>query len=577
MIEMRILRSIQNFFHHLAAFVGRHRRGIILSLALVVVIEVIVQIAYPTDRATPISHYGLNKQVSEPAQMYQEGFAGYRITIATHGKTSTVSFADVGGSLDIDVMLAQTAGYPLWARLIPFSILWHQSLAGEYSLSFQDEQLRAKAAQIAKDLSQEPVSAGVEINSGQAVVSESKDGWSVDTQAVMSAIQDTHYGTDAAEVAIAVEANAVQPEVSTAAAQSAREVAQAVISNTFIIHIPGHDDVEVTSEIIAQWLEFTKNDEGRLMVSANDKMIKDYTNELNKDVATVAGTTTVQYRDGKEVSRATGKSGTGIDQDKLREMIVNQIENPSKRQSEVQAVMVAIKPTVKNEYSYSGSQEGLQAYVKNTTKDGSIKISVQQIGGAGWSANGGASDSFVSASTYKPYVMLRMFDDIDDGTLRWSSTIDGMTMADCLEKTIVVSANECAMALTKKYGGTNLTNYLHKKGFSNGTGFTFSDAAHTTAGDLTKYMVGLEQGTLVSGANRTKLLDAMSRQVYRQGVPAGTSAKVADKVGFLWDYLNDTAIVYHPQGTYIITVLTKGQSWAKIAEITRQVEKILYG
>ena len=72
------------------------------------------------------------------------------------------------------------------------------------------------------------------------------------------------------------------------------------------------------------------------------------------------------------------------------------------------------------------------------------------------------------------------------------------------------------------------------------------------------------------------LLEKMNRQIYRQGVPSGTDAKVYDKVGFLWDYVHDAAIVRHPKGTYVIVVMTKGASYQRIAEITKQVERILY-
>ena len=50
-----------------------------------------------------------------------------------------------------------------------------------------------------------------------------------------------------------------------------------------------------------------------------------------------------------------------------------------------------------------------------------------------------------------------------------------------------------------------------------------------------------------------------------------------DKVGFLEGYLNDAAIVTHPKGKYVMSIITKSQSWGKIAEITRKLEDIMYG
>ena len=92
-------------------------------------------------------------------------------------------------------------------------------------------------------------------------------------------------------------------------------------------------------------------------------------------------------------------------------------------------------------------------------------------------------------------------------------------------------------------------------------------------------MIGLNNGTLVSGANRDRLLNNLSRHPYKYGIATGSvvaSDKVYDKVGFLWDYIHDTAIVTHPRGTYILTIMTKGQSYAAIANVTREIERIMY-
>jgi len=66
----------------------------------------------------------------------------------------------------------------------------------------------------------------------------------------------------------------------------------------------------------------------------------------------------------------------------------------------------------------------------------------------------------------------------------------------------------------------------------------------------------------------------MKRNVYRQGIPAGTSATVADKVGFLNALVHDAAIVYSSKGTYVLTIMTDGSSWANVAELTRKIEAL---
>ena len=68
----------------------------------------------------------------------------------------------------------------------------------------------------------------------------------------------------------------------------------------------------------------------------------------------------------------------------------------------------------------------------------------------------------------------------------------------------------------------------------------------------------------------------MSRQIWRQGIPAGTRGWTSNKVGFLWDYVHDVGVVHHPRGTYVMAVMTKGASYGIIAQITREIEALMY-
>jgi len=89
-------------------------------------------------------------------------------------------------------------------------------------------------------------------------------------------------------------------------------------------------------------------------------------------------------------------------------------------------------------------------------------------------------------------------------------------------------------------------------------------------------MLGLNDGSIIGGGYRDRLLHSLSVHPYRYGIPTGSGGEVWDKVGFLWDYVHDTAIVKHPRGTYVMTIMTKGQSYATIASLTREIERIMY-
>jgi hypothetical protein len=92
-------------------------------------------------------------------------------------------------------------------------------------------------------------------------------------------------------------------------------------------------------------------------------------------------------------------------------------------------------------------------------------------------------------------------------------------------------------------------------------------------------MIGLDNSTVVKGANRDRLLYNLARQPYKYGIPTGSSVpanQIYDKVGFLWDYVHDTAIVPHPRGAYVMTIMGKGQGYGGIAAVAREIERIMY-
>ena len=140
----------------------------------------------------------------------------------------------------------------------------------------------------------------------------------------------------------------------------------------------------------------------------------------------------------------------------------------------------------------------------------------------------------------------------------------------------IASTNPCAVEWLQQFGRDNMNDYVHSLGFSGGTSFTHPTAVHTTAGDLAKFMIGLENGSLIGGDYRNRLYQSLSSHPYRNGIPTGVKGTVYDKVGFLWDYVHDSAIVYGPKGTYVLVIMTKGYSYAYIANVARQIESIMY-
>ncbi|WP_150460372.1 serine hydrolase [Nesterenkonia ebinurensis] len=208
---------------------------------------------------------------------------------------------------------------------------------------------------------------------------------------------------------------------------------------------------------------------------------------------------------------------------------------------------------------------------------GRISISVQELGGQNRSASTGAADSFVTASTYKIFVAYSILREVEAGLRSWSDPVLGeRDLAQCFHDMIVLSDNPCPEKLGPEIGWGNIWTDASAQGAANTRGG--EGGIRTNAQDLTNFMTNLAAGNLaINGQGHDRLRNALGANVHRQGIPAGSAGQVLNKPGFINGNLHDTAIVHHPSGTYVLTILTQGSSWSSVAAITREIEAALYG
>jgi len=257
---------------------------------------------------------------------------------------------------------------------------------------------------------------------------------------------------------------------------------------------------------------------------------------------------------------------------------LNEIANVlNDKKDRAQAQVTSLPPKVEYSRTFSKTSTGIAAQLKFYDDDnaGVFGVSFSELGGQGLSAQHNGDRQFVTASTYKLFVAFSVIKRVEAGKMKWDDAdiAGGRDLNKCFDDMIVKSDNACAEALIKKIGANELNADIKSLGL-NSTAFK-SDNNVTTANDLAKYLTQLEKGSMpIKPENRERLLGAMKRNVYRQGVPAGASGAVADKVGFLWGLLHDATIVYSPKGTYVLVVLTDGSTWANIADLTRKIEAL---
>jgi len=555
-----------------------HRRLLLKELALgtgaLLVFVVLVQLLYPANRSLPFTSFeGTSvgyKTTAEIGSILQGKFENSSAHIVADRLNVDAKLSLLGADLDSEKTAAQVISYPWWQRLLPFSIVWSRPKVERLYVTFDNEQLADAAGSVGKKLTAAPKNGAVSINdNGQVVLSPAEDGVAVTDDGVKKALTEAKYIPGISTVTIP--ATTTKPAVTNSTVDKVKSKITTAIERKIVIKdsIAGGEYTPSKKDIGA-WINIGED----LSLTIDKDAVSAYANQVAKAQLIAPGTVTVTVVDGVEKGRTIAGSGRGVNVDSLSSNLSKALfENGS---STVTMQFSTIAPNITYNRSYSNSQAALQAYINDVTSGGNIEIAVTQLDGAGWSASSGASKSIVSASTYKLFISLLLFDKINAGQIHWSDSIQGTNVETCLYNTIIYSANNCAEQWINEWGRSWINSALYAKGISSATTFVAPDATHTSAQDLRALLLGLYNRTLFNSSDASRLLGLMKQQVYRSGIPAGSKGTVADKVGFLWDYLNDAAIVYHPRGTYVLVVMTKGESWGKIAEITRQIEKIMY-
>lgn len=191
---------------------------------------------------------------------------------------------------------------------------------------------------------------------------------------------------------------------------------------------------------------------------------------------------------------------------------------------------------------------------------------------------------FTSASTYKVFVAYSMIREIETGKRSWLSALGNSTFDICLQRMIVNSDNVCPETYLARAGFSKINAQIHEElGMSDQTQIKVNDM-RTTANDLALFFKKFYSGELMSAENQQKLIDLMKKQTFRQGIPAGILAQinnkienegttVADKVGFMNALLSDAGIVYSDKGDYVLVIMTNGESWEFIAQLTAWINQ----
>lgn len=165
---------------------------------------------------------------------------------------------------------------------------------------------------------------------------------------------------------------------------------------------------------------------------------------------------------------------------------------------------------------------------------------------------------FPAASLYKLYVADLVFHQIDLGKIFPNNQAgnSGYSIHDCLDRMIMVSDNDCGIALGNIVQW-NLSNpIIIARGY---TRSNLNDPPQTTAGDTGKLLEHLyQQLDETSNTDQLIFLELLKQQQLNRRLPAGLppGTIIAHKTGDLDSYVHDVGIVYGAKTNYIISVLS---------------------
>lgn len=534
-----------------------------------IVLTVLLQVFYPSDRVLPFAR--LNKQLvglsshQDIARELQLVYGKVPVTTEIRGKTVTTELPKTGIVTDNDRILSGLSDYPWYLRIIPFSSVVKGALTDQSVVTKTDDtRFMLFASERSRECEVAPKNAGVVVKDGEVQLDPAVDGQKCSRTSLSK--QLTTPPLTKAGISLSIQTTPVKPARSNADVQPLLKEARAVAEHELTLNVGGKT-YKVDKPTLASWLAFPEDPKTKQpTLGINSEAVKAYLDTIQKDVYIAPGVTVITTHDGLERGRVTGRSGQGIDMTATTDAIGKQVLAGD---GAVAATLTAIPPTLSYNRSYSKTPEGLQALVNDLVKDkGDFAISVRKLGDNGVHANG--DKQYHPASTYKLFVAYSVLKRVDDGRMSLGQTTSGgQTLAQCLDNMIVNSDNACAEWFGATINWSTLTNEARALGASR---TSLSRPFVSTSNDQALFLQKLESNQLgLSEPSRARLLDAMKRQVFRKGIPAGVGVSVADKVGFLEGYLHDSAIVYSPKGVYVLVIYSNGSSWAAIADAARQI------
>lgn len=563
------------------AYVRQHwKKTCLIAAAVILGGFVVVQIFYPGSRLLPFSSIdGQNVSAwkkDDATWQLDRLYAQQEISIMYGSRKQayqTPKPQQIGLTVTNDHRLDQST-YPWWLRIVPTSLLWGHAVVDIEGPAYTRDGNKLNAyvqEELGDSCNVAPRNATLAVKDGKLKVIASAPDGKCNLTEVKTALAGVKPNLPSTPT-VRIKVKETPAPITDTDAKAYLEKIERRLAEGIPLQVNNETHI-VPQENLYEWLTFSDKDREIIAAFSTDKAKAYFDEKVAPKVTNEPGVTKVTTLDFQEVSREEGPTGTRLDLDATLLQLASFANNTSESASVVTAAVPARVVYTRN---YSPTDEGLSALLANYAKDhpGRYGISLVELSGDRRRANYNGDMKFTTASTYKLYVAYSTLKRVESGKFNWGMNIaGGRNLETCFNDMIIKSDNACAEALVEKIGYRPLTDEAVAAGAKN-TSFVDTESYKTTANDLAFFTAALESGQLLTGDSRSRLLSAMRQNIFRQGIPAGVGGQVANKVGFLDGFLHDAAIVYSPNGTYALSIMTEDSSWAHIAELSREIEKL---
>lgn len=538
----------------------------------------IAQLLLPTDKILPRTRLDGNAIGWQSKQEVsgQIGRSAVSLRLDLNGQVKEVDTETTGVVIDAGNTISKLPTLSWGDKLIPLWPFIKLALpANLQTVSSKDQQkIEQFAHQTAKELYRQPVDAKAEFKDGQLSIIKETEGWEYKPENIVQSLMSDNLSS---VKAVSITGQPVPAKVNENDLAPLKDQFQKIVSQKLAV---AYSDkvIEIDRSLLTSWLTTQQTEGGWQIVVSGDLLNSEFM-KWSEEYNTPAGTTQVHMVDDSETSRTTGQSGHELDKDTIIVQIDAWLRNPSAEHLKLATKEVAPKVNITRTYSSASAelQSKINAWV--ASHSGRYQIAVSELGGQGREASYNLTEATVMASTYKTFLAFVAYRLSESGGLNLGTNLaNGKSIGHCIEDMIVVSDNPCAIELGKYIGWGKVDYIIAAAGFS-GVKLNNYDASGNIQGDKlvnaqqqARFLAQLSNGSLINSANTNALLGYMKRQVYRDGIPAGSRGSiVANKVGFLGSYLHDVGIVYGSKSTYALVIMSESSSWESIRDLSQAI------